>query len=60
VYFCGTDDPRVADYNAEFEDQTGKSLHPKKYQMVLLSYQSWLENGGPQHVSSSVDGDDWL
>jgi len=61
VYFDGPDDPRVAEYSAEFEDQTGKSLNPKKYQMVLMSYQSWLDGGGPRRLADDLAiGDDSL
>jgi hypothetical protein len=61
VYFDGADDPRVAEYSAEFEDETGRSLNPKKYQMVLMSYQSWLDGDGPRHLADDLaSGDDWL
>jgi hypothetical protein len=61
VYFDGPDDPRVAEYSAEFEDETGKSLNPKKYQMVLMTYQSWLDGGGSRRLADDLAiGDDWL
>ena len=54
VHFTGPDDPRVALYAAEFEDENGKSRDPESYQMHLLDYASWFEKHG-------VDGgDDWL
>jgi len=59
IYFEGPDDPRVAEYSSEFEDETGRSLHPNKYQMVLMSYQSWLDGGGPRRLADDLadDGD---
>jgi hypothetical protein len=61
VYFDGPDDPRVAQYSGEFEDETGRSLNPNKYQMVLMSYQSWLDGGGPRRLADDLaDNGDWL
>ena len=54
VHFDGPDDPRVAEYAAEFEDGTGKRLSPDDYQMFLLPYASWLEKRGTDA------GEDWL
>ncbi len=46
VYFDGLDDPRVRQYSDFFEDAEGRSLAPEEYQMVLLSYGSWLNDSG--------------
>ena len=54
VTFDGPDDPRVALYEAEFEDGTGKSLEPDAYQMYVISYASWLEKRGTSRE------EDWL
>jgi hypothetical protein len=43
VYFDGTDDPRVAEYSSIFEDESGKSLVPGSYQMVIVSFASWSQ-----------------
>lgn len=44
VYFDDADDPRVGQYSTLFEDRDGRSLAPSHYQMVLLPYESWLNN----------------
>jgi hypothetical protein len=44
VYFSGLDDPRVAHYSAVFETTDGKSLAPEEYQMVIITYKSWLDS----------------
>ena len=54
VHFDGPDDPRVAQYAAEFEDDTGKSVAPDAYQMYVISYASWLEKRG------TSGEEDWL
>jgi hypothetical protein len=43
VYFEGESDPRIAAYSAVFEDAEGKSLAPDEYQMVIISYATWLK-----------------
>jgi len=43
VYFDGLDDPRIADYTAEFENPDGSSQHPDDYQASTMTYASWLE-----------------
>lgn len=54
VHFDGPDDPRIAAYAAEFEDDTGKSHDPETYQLYLLDYASWFEKHGAD------GGEDWL
>jgi hypothetical protein len=44
VYSSGPDDPRIADYSAAFETADGKSLAPENYQMVIVTYRSWLDS----------------
>ena len=51
VHFDRINDPRLAEYTAEFEMPDGSSLDPESYQMVLLPYDAWL-NGparSPDH-----------
>ena len=58
VHFSGPDDPRVAEYAAEFEDADGKSLEPDAYQMYVISYVSWLEKRGTDGLEDWLDDDD--
>jgi hypothetical protein len=44
IYFSSLDDPRITDYSAVFENADGKSLAPGNYQMVIVTYQSWLDS----------------
>ncbi len=57
MHFDGPDDPRVAEYAAEFEDGTGKSRDPESYQMHLLDYASWLEKRGNDGGEDGLDDD---
>jgi hypothetical protein len=43
VYFSGLDDPQIAAYSAAFETPDGKSLASGDYQMVIVTYTSWLD-----------------
>lgn len=36
----------VEQYTKKFEDENGKSLYPDYYQMLALSYDEWVINGG--------------
>jgi len=38
VYFDGLDDPRIKEYSSIFEDESGKSLIPEGYQIVIIAY----------------------
>lgn len=42
VYFDGPDDPRIAQYSAEFEGADGMSLVPSEYQMTIISFRDWM------------------
>ncbi|MBL0404446.1 hypothetical protein JKG68_10745 [Microvirga aerilata] len=44
VYFDDTDDPRLGQYSTLFEDPDGRSRSPDDYQMVLLPFESWLND----------------
>ena len=44
VYFDGLDDPRIREYSCIFEDDGGKSLVPEDYQMLIVTYASWLQD----------------
>ncbi len=44
IYFDRPDDPRVAEYSSVFEDESGKSLIPEDYQMLIITYASWLQD----------------
>ncbi|GAA0577164.1 hypothetical protein GCM10009416_14710 [Craurococcus roseus] len=57
VHFDGPDDARVALYEAEFEDGTGKSLSPDAYQMYVIPYASWLEKRGTSGEEDWLDED---
>lgn len=57
VHFDGPDDPRVALYAAEFEDENGKSLDLDAYQMYAISYASWLEKRGTDGLEEWLDED---
>jgi len=46
VHFDGRNDPRIASYSAEFEDESGRSLAPGEYQMVVLPYDAWCRRNG--------------
>jgi hypothetical protein len=59
VYFDNPEDPRVAEYTARFENADGGSLDPDAYQMVLITYQSWLDNDGPGHLARESVEDRW-
>lgn len=54
IYFDGPDDPRIGEYSAFFEDADGKSLAPDEYQMVLVSYASWLVGQDDQARDTSL------
>jgi len=55
VFFTGTNDARVSAYAAEFEDAGGTaSLNPEAYQMYLIAYQAWLDEGGPARLASDL------
>jgi hypothetical protein len=51
VFFSGPADKRVEDYTSRFENLDGSSLEPDYYQMRLVTYQSWLDRGGPGHLT---------
>ena len=57
VHFDGPDDPRVAEYAAEFEDESGKSRDPDAYQMYRLEYASWLEKREARGEGERPDDD---
>lgn len=57
VYFDGPDDQRLADYSLWFEAKDGRSLKPDTDQMSLLTYESWLNNGGEQYLSRTREED---
>jgi hypothetical protein len=59
VYFDTVDDPRITAYSAEFENSDGGSLNPEVYQMVYITYQSWLDEGGPAKLAAGLDDTDW-
>jgi len=48
VNFVGDTDPRLEKYSSLFEDDSGRSLDPNSYQMLLWSYQGWVEKNGPE------------
>ncbi len=48
VDFQGWDDPAQMEYSAVFEDANGKSLEPHSFQMMVISYERWLNEGGPE------------
>jgi hypothetical protein len=52
VYFDGPDDPRILEYSALFENADGISLAPDEYQMMIVSYASWLI--GQDHRATTV------
>lgn len=58
VYFTGSDDPRVSEYTARFENADGSSLKPDVYQMNLMPYQSWLDHGGSGRLADLGIDDD--
>jgi len=37
-------DDQVKAYAERFEDKTGKSLEPEKYQMFIFSYEEWIND----------------
>jgi hypothetical protein len=41
VFFDGLNDARIAAYSALFEDASGTSLEPDKYQMKILMFDTW-------------------
>jgi len=38
-------DSLVGEYVRKFENEDGESLHPEYYQMLVLSYTAWVDNG---------------
>ncbi len=59
VYFTSQDDPCVAGYTALFENPDGSSLDPDTYRMSLITYQSWLANGGPARLVRDLADNDF-
>ncbi len=59
VYFDSPEDTRVAEYTSGFENADGGSLDPDAYQMVLMTYQSWLDEDGPGHLARESADDRW-
>ncbi len=57
VHFAGLDDPLVAAYTGRFENEDGKSLNPDAYQMVYMTYQSWLDEGGPSRMKEDEEAE---
>lgn len=57
VFFDGLNDPRLAEYVALFEDANGRSLMPDEYQMVLLTYESWLQRPREPEEDQPDEGD---
>ena len=43
IYFEGHADERLADYSANFEDNSGGSLMPDLYQMYVMSFGLWAK-----------------
>jgi hypothetical protein len=55
VDFENADDPRIALYSQQFENEKFLSLKPEEYQMYLYNWVSWYINGGNLHFEGPTD-----
>ena len=49
----------IEEYSKEFENDQGQSLHPEEYQMFILNYDEWVNNGSlAKHEQYLIDRED--
>jgi hypothetical protein len=59
VEFTGWDDPQVAEWSKDFENDDGSSKYPDKFRMVALSYDEWVDDGSEaRHKQYLIDRED--
>jgi hypothetical protein len=55
VYYVDFErEDQVKAYTSKFEDGTGKSLNPKKYQMFIFSYEKWTTDENLKEIIKST------
>ncbi len=50
VDFKGHDDPLLKQYIEKYEDGKGMNRDPEQFQLIWMSYQKWVDEGGPEEL----------
>lgn len=55
VDFKGWEDPALIEYSSIYEDVEGKPLEPDRFQIVAISYDDWVREGGPERYQEYLN-----
>lgn len=55
VNFTGSQDARLIEYSAIYEEPDGQSKRPQEYQMYEWSYEAWIAEKGDQEFAEHLN-----